>query len=68
MASENVLACLPTHITPRSAFTDAGNCQYHNDTKVYKPNKQGAARNTVSRFLPRVVSSRLERWGLPGDG
>jgi len=56
MASENVITFLPAHITPQSAFAQAGNCQYHSDTNVYKPNKHGAARNTVSRFQPRVVS------------
>src|SRR5689334_15524075 len=55
-ASEKVTAVFPGHqITLRRLAS--GNVAYSRATTEYKPNKQGAARNTVARHQPRVVSN-----------
>src|SRR5262249_17063434 len=58
-ASENVTVAFPGQLTPPRRFA-AGNAAYSSVTTVYRPNRHGAARSTVPRHQPRVVSG--PRW------
>lgn len=58
-ASEKVTTALPGHSTPTDRF-DSGKAWYSNATTAYSPKRHGAARSTVRRHQPLVVSS--PRW------
>jgi hypothetical protein len=58
-ASENVTVVLPGQDTDPNRCS-AGRAANHNATTVYRPNRHGAARNTVDRRQPLVVSK--PRW------
>src|SRR4029077_21226382 len=47
----------PTHSTPGLSLYFCGHSRYRHTTTLYNPNRHGAARKTVSFFLPRVVSN-----------
>src|SRR5262249_676749 len=53
--SEKVTVALPRHRTAPCLWV-SGRRWYNNATAVYRPNRQGATRNTVCRHQPRVVS------------
>src|SRR5271166_1740552 len=57
MASEKVVSTLPGHATRPAARARTGNRSYNTATTENNPNRQGASRNTVASFHPRVVSS-----------
>src|SRR6516164_4825266 len=56
IASEKVTSSFPGQNTVRCCRYFLGNWVYSNATTVYKPNKHGTARSTVSSVQPRVVS------------
>src|SRR5688572_15111220 len=55
-ASENVTTALPGHWTD-TRRSRSGRATNSSATTEYRPNRQGAARSTVRRHQPRVVSS-----------